>query len=130
VVCQSRVRHLESFHGNGTDSSKICLITLTFQNGLLTQLDPVFFFQLFYHAFKELELIFFLCDFGIDFDNNFFFDSLFQQSISRNLCEQLESLHTSSLEADVEEVIAVGELPPLSGVETCPVFVIGKDNFL
>jgi hypothetical protein len=124
------MRHLESLHRYGTDTSKICLIALALKDCLLSQLDPILFFELAYHALEELQLIFLLDHFGVHFDDNFFFDSLLKQSVACNLSEQLEGFDTSPLKTNVKEVIAVSQLSFFAGIKASPIFMVHEQYFL
>ena len=122
--------HLESLHRYGTDTSKIRLIALALKNSFLSQLDPVFLFELAYHALKELQLVFLLDDFCVHLNHNLFFNSLLIQAVTSNLSKQLEGFYTSSLQTHIKEIITVCQLSFLAGIETGPIFVVREQYFL
>ena len=49
-ISQGGVGHLHSFNGNSRHSPKVRLITLTLQNCLFPQLNPILLFQLLDHG--------------------------------------------------------------------------------
>lgn len=116
VISKSRVGHLESLHGYGTDASQVGLVALALENCLLSQLDSILLLKLSDHRLQEFELILLLDHFGFDVDGHLLFHSFFVELVSRDFGIKFESFHSASKMPLVIELLTVLNLPLLSGL--------------
>ena len=107
VIGQRRVRHLERLHRNGTDTTQIRLIALTFKNRLLSQLNAVLFFKFAGHVFKELKFVLLLDDLGLNLNDYLFLHLALEDTVASHISEQLDGSHAPSDSTGGKEVLAV-----------------------
>ena len=81
------MRHLESLVGDGSHAAEVRLIALVLQDGLLSQLYPMLFFQLLDQRFKELLLGLHLLHFGRHLERYSLLHAPLVHLIPANLCK-------------------------------------------